>query len=277
VSAAVVDDELAQFLEVVFRTYHHDFRLYAIASLKRRLSVALIHFGASSLGELAARIERDSAAFTQLLRFLTVQVSDLFRDPSYFRAIRETVVPHLSTFPSLKVWVPGCATGEEAYSLAILLHEEGVLDRTLIYATDISPDALRTAADGIYHITRFTRFTSNYLIAGGKASLSEYYTARYSSVMFDGRLRKSILFSEHSLATDGAFAEVQLVSCRNVLIYFDRQLQNRAVGVLRDSLCDGGFLGLGNRESLAVTGHSAEFRDLVPEERIYERVQAPSD
>jgi len=268
----ISDGELAAFLEVVFRTYHYDFRLYAAASLKRRLAVALNHFGAPSVDGLARRIESDGFAFTQLLRFLTVQVSDLFRDPTYFRALRETVVPYLSTYPSLKIWVAGCATGEEAYSLAILLEEEGLLDRALIYATDIHPDSLRTAAEGIYDASRFTRFTANYLAAGGKASLSDYYMAHYSSALFDRRLRKSILFSDHSLATDSAFAEMQLVSCRNVLIYFDRELQNRAVGVLRDSLCHRGFLGLGNKESLRLTGHAAEFRDLVPEERIYQRL-----
>ena len=265
-------DELTAFLEVVYRTYHYDFRLYAVASLQRRLGVALNHFGEASLATLAARIEQDAGAFTQLLRFLTVQVSDLFRDPGYFRAIRETVVPYLDTYPSLKVWVAGCATGEEAYSLAILLAEEGLLERTLIYATDIHPASLRTASEGIYDAGRFTRFTANYLAAGGKASLSDYYMAHYSSALFDRRLRKAILFSDHSLATDSAFAEVQLVSCRNVLIYFDRELQSRAVGVLRDSLCHRGFLGLGNKESLRLTEHAAEFRELVPEERIYQRL-----
>lgn len=266
------DDELAAFLEVVFRTYHYDFRLYAAASLKRRLTVALNNFGVENLGALAVRIEHDAAVFTELLRFLTVQVSDLFRDPSYFRAIRETVVPYLGTYPSLKVWVAGCATGEEAYSLAILLAEEGLLERTLIYATDIHPDSLRAAAEGVYDAGRFPRFSANYLAAGGKASLSDYYMAHYSSALFDRQLRKSILFSDHSLATDSAFAEVQLVSCRNVLIYFDRALQDRAVGVLRDALCHRGFLGLGNKESLRLTAHAAEFRELVPDERVYQRL-----
>lgn len=270
--APASDYELADFLEVVFRTYHYDFRLYAAASLKRRLTVALTQFGEPNLAALGARIQQDGAAFTQLLRFLTVQVSDLFRDPSYFRAIRETVVPYLDTYPSLKVWVAGCATGEEAYSLAILFAEEGLLDRTLIYATDIHPESLRTASEGMYDIGRFTRFTANYQAAGGKASLSDYYMAHYSSALFDRRLRKAILFSDHSLATDSAFAEMQLVSCRNVLIYFDRALQQRAVGVLRDSLCHRGFLGLGNKESLRLTGHAAEFRELLPEERIYQRL-----
>ena len=272
VPAVMGDDELAAFLEAVFRTYHYDFRRYATASLKRRLAVALTHFGDAGLGALATRVQHDAGAFTQLLRYLTVQVSDLFRDPNYFRALREMVVPYLDTYPSLKVWVAGCATGEEAYSLAILLAEEGLLDRTLIYATDIHSDSLRTATEGIYDISRFARFSANYLAAGGKGSLADYYVAHYSSALFDRRLRKAILFSDHSLATDTAFAEVQLVSCRNVLIYFDRPLQDRAVGVLRDALCHRGFLGLGNKESLRLTAHAPEFREFVPDERIYQRL-----
>jgi chemotaxis protein methyltransferase CheR len=266
------DGELTHLLDAVFRRYHYDFRSYAPASLKRRLAVALTWFGVEGLDALEARVVEDAEAFTRLLRFLTVQVSDLFRDPAYFRAIRRTVVPYLETYPSLKVWVAGCATGEEAYSLAILLEEEGLLERTLIYGTDIHPESLRTAAEGIYAVDRFSRFSANYLAAGGKASLSDYYTASYDSAVFERRLRKAILFSDHSLATDSAFAEVQLVSCRNVLIYFDRTLQDRAVGLLRDSLCHRGFLGLGNKESLRLSVHAPEFRELVAEERLYQRL-----
>ena len=236
------------------------------------MAVALTRFGDADLPALEARVVRDATAFTELLRYLTVQVSDLFRDPAYFRAIREHVVPYLGTYPSLKVWVAGCATGEEAYSLAILLEEEGLLERTLIYATDIHPDSLRKAAEGIYDVERFSGFSANYLAAGGKASLSDYYTARYSSAVFERRLRKAILFSDHSLATDSAFAEAQLVSCRNVLIYFDRVLQDRAIGVLRDSLCRRGFLGLGAKESLRLSAHAPEFRELVADERLYQRL-----
>ncbi|HVX96632.1 MAG TPA: CheR family methyltransferase [Polyangia bacterium] len=270
--AASDDGALERLLAAVFRTYHYDFRSYALASLRRRLAAALSHFGAATLGALEARVVQDPAAFTELLRYLTVQVSDLFRDPTYFRAIRERVVPYLDTYPSLKVWVAGCATGEEAYSLAILLDEAGLLDRTLIYATDIHPESLRRASEGIYDLDRFPRFSANYLAAGGTRSLADYYTAQYSSALFERRLRSAILFSDHSLATDSAFAEVQLVSCRNVLIYFDRALQDRALGVLRDALCRRGFLGLGAKESLRFSSHAPAFREVVAEERIYQRL-----
>jgi len=232
---------------------------------------ALSHFGCETISRLQERVLREPKLFSDLLRFLTVQVSDLFRDPNYYRSLRERVVPYLRTYPSLKVWVAGCSTGEEAYSLAILLAEEGLLDRTLIYATDINPESLRAAEAGIYDVERFKQFSGNYLAAGGRASLSNYYTARYSSAVFDRTLKKAILFSDHSLATDSAFAEVQLASCRNVLIYFERELQDRAVGVLRDSLCRKGFLGLGLKETLRFSAHSSAFVEFAGEDRIYQR------
>lgn len=268
----IPDRELDSLLDAVYRQYHYDFRSYAAASLKRRLVAALGYFQCASVAALERQMRDDARTFTELLRYLTVQVSDLFRDPAYFRAIRESVVPYLQTYPSLKLWVAGCASGEEAYSLAILLHEEELLERTQIYATDINPESLRLAEDGVYAVDRFARFSENYLAAGGKASLSDYYTARYGSALLDRRLKKAILFSDHSLATDSVFAEVQLVSCRNVLIYFDRQLQERAVGLLREALCRRGFLGLGSKETLRFSVHAPAFREAVAEHRIYQKL-----
>lgn len=259
-------------LEAIYRRYHYDFRDYASASVERRIQAALVHFGCASVAELQEQVLAEQARFNELLRFLTVQVSDLFRDPSYFRCIREDVVPYLRTYPSLRVWVAGCANGEEAYSLAIVLAEEGLLDRAMIYATDISPESLRIAEEGVYDLARFAKFSAAYHEAGGRASLSDYYVAGYSSAMFDRSLRQAILFSDHSLATDSAFAEMQLVSCRNVLIYFERALQDRAIGVLRDSLCRKGFLGLGNRETLRFSAHAAAFIEVSADERIYQRL-----
>lgn len=266
------DLELGLLLDAVFQKYHYDFRSYSRASLKRRVTAALAHFGCGTISRLQDRVLHEPTMFTDSLRFLTVQVSDLFRDPSYFRSLREKVVPYLRTYPSLKVWVAGCATGEEAYSLAIVLAEERLLDRTLIYATDINPDCLRVAEEGIYDMDRFARFSEAYRLAGGRGSLSDYYTARYSSAVLDRTLKKSIHFSDHSLATDSVFAGVELVSCRNVLIYFERDLQDRAVGVLRDSLCRKGFLGLGLKETLRFSKHTGAFTAFVPEDRIYQRV-----
>jgi chemotaxis protein methyltransferase CheR len=271
-STSDADFELRLLLDAIFHKYCYDFRSYAGASLKRRLVAALSHFGCETISQLQDRVLREPKLFTELLGYLTVQVSDMFRDPSYFKALREKVVPYLRTYPSIKVWVAGCATGEEAYSLAILLAEEGLLDRTLIYATDINPDCLRVAEDGVYEVERFARFSSNYLEAGGRASLSEYYSASSASAVLERALKKSILFSDHSLATDSAFAEMQLISCRNVLIYFERELQDRAIGVLSESLVRRGFLGLGMKETLRFSAHHTTFNELAADERIYQKL-----
>jgi chemotaxis protein methyltransferase CheR len=266
------DPDLARLLDGIYRTYHYDFRSYAEASLLRRMSSALVHFKLPSVARLTDRVLADPAMFTELLRFLTVQVSDMFRDPIYFKALRELVVPYLRTYASLKIWVAGCATGEEAYSLAIVLAEEGLLDRSMIYATDINPDSLRVAEAGVYTTERLAKFSENHRLGGGKASLAEYYSAAYGNAVFDRALKKRIVFSDHSLATDSAFAEVQLASCRNVLIYFERDLQERAIGVMRESICRKGFLGLGIKETLRFTRHAPTFVEIAPEARIFQKL-----
>ena len=265
------DIELRLLLEAVYLRYQQDFRHYALASLRRRVRQAMERYDCGSVSELQGRILHDPQVFAGMMQYLTVQVSEMFRDPAYFRALREKVVPLLRTYAFAKVWVAGCSTGEEAWSLAILLHEEGLLARTLIYATDINPDALRVAEAGVYAIDRIAGFSTNYLQAGGRASLAEYYTAAYGNAVLDKRLRSQIVFSDHSLATDTVFSEVELVSCRNVLIYFDRDLQSRAVGLFHDSLSPRGFLGIGSRESLRFTRHGEKFEEFVAAERIYRK------
>ncbi len=210
-------------------------------------------------------------SFTRLLQFLTVGVSDMFRDPSFFRVLREQVVPELRTYPSIRIWIAGCSTGEELYSFAILLREEGLLDRSTLYATDINPKRCTRPNKACTRSRRLQAFTENHRLSGGSCSLSEYYTAAYGSAAFDRTLRKNVVFSDHSLATDSVFAEVQLVSCRNVLIYFDRSLQDRALGLMKDSLCRRGFLGLGSKESLLFSQHASAFRDFIPSERWFQR------
>jgi chemotaxis protein methyltransferase CheR len=265
------DIELHLLLEGIYLRYQHDFRQYATASLRRRLSTALTRFGVATLSGLQERVLRDATAFQELLPFLTVQVSEMFRDPPFFRALREEVVPWLRTFPSLKVWVAGCGNGEEVYALAVLLREEGLLDRTLVYATDVSPQALEAAQAGIYDLERFATFSKNYLAAGGRASLSDYYTAAYGAAALDRSLRANIVFTDHSLATDNVFAEVQLVTCRNVLIYFKPELQERSIGLFRESLCHKGFLGLGAGETLRFSTYAQDFEPVLPAVRIYRR------
>jgi chemotaxis protein methyltransferase CheR len=264
--------ELELLLEAIFRKYHYDFRGYSQASIKRRLAQAQQRFGLATLSKLQEAVLHDPAMLPELLNYLTVQVSEMFRDPSFFKALRERVVPILRTYPSLKVWVAGCSAGEELYSLAILFREEGLESRTIFYATDINAMALDKARAGVYEIDRLPVFTENHQRSGGKTSLSEYYTAAYSNVAFDKTLRDRAVFSDHSLVTDSVFAEVHLISCRNVLIYFDRSLQDRAIGLFKDSLVRKGFLALGAKESLRFSAHDTAFLDFVPEERIYQRI-----
>jgi chemotaxis protein methyltransferase CheR len=265
------DIELQLLVDAVFLKYQYDFRGYAHASLKRRMTAAMGRFGCDTLSRLQDRVLHEPGLFRQLLDYLTVQVSDMFRDPSYFKSLREQVVPLLRTYPSLKVWVAGCSAGEEAYSLAILLDEEGLLDRTLIYATDINTAALERAEAGVYEIDRIAGFTANHGRSGARGSLSDYYTAAYGRAVFDKTLKRHIVFSDHSLATDSVFAEVQLVSCRNVLIYFNRPLQDRALGLFHEALCRKGFLGLGAKESLRFSAQANRFDELVRVDRIYQK------
>jgi chemotaxis protein methyltransferase CheR len=263
--------ELRLLLEAVFRKHHHDFRGYSPASLKRRLMQAKDHFGCASLSELQHRVLHEPGVISRLLPFLTVQVSDMFRDPTYFRSLREKVIPHLRTYPSLKVWVAGCSAGEELYSLVILFREEGLESRTIFYATDINTEALKKAEAGVYDLDRIALFTENHRRSGGKSSLSDYYTAAYGRAMFDKSLRERAVFSDHSLVSDAVFSETHLVSCRNVLIYFNRELQDRAVGLFSDSLVRKGFLGLGSRESLRFSTRFRDFEDFDHPERIYQK------
>lgn len=267
----VEDLEIDLLLEALFQRYHYDFRNYARASIKRRLLQAREQLGFPSFSALQDGLLHEPAMLGRLLGYLTVQVSEMFRDPSYFRALREKVIPHLRTYPSLKVWVAGCSNGEELYSLAILFREEGLEARTIFYATDINPAALQAAQAGVYPLDQLRKFTANHQKSGGRSSLSDYYTADYGRAIFDKSLRRQVVFSDHSLVTDAVFGEMHLISCRNVLIYFDRKLQDRAIGLFKDSLARKGFLGLGSKESLRFSTHADAFAEFDREEKIYQR------
>src|SRR5262245_14304241 len=265
------DIEMKLLLEAIHEKYHYDFRGYSPSSIKRRLTLARDRFDCRSFSMLQDKVLHEPEVAPELLEMLTVQVSEMFRDPSYFRALREKVIPHLKTYPSLKVWVAGCGAGEELYSLAILFREEGLEARTLFYGTDINTSALRKAEAGVYETERIPLFTRNHQRSGGRSSLSDYYTAAYGAAVFDKTLRSRAVFSDHSLVSDAVFAETQLVSCRNVLIYFNRELQDRAVGLFKDSLARKAFLGLGAKESLSFSRHAEAFSEFVGEERIYRK------
>ena len=270
-TTAVEDIELDLLLEAIYRKSHYDFRGYSHASLARRMEQARQHFGCESLSMLQHRVLHQPSIFRELLNFLTVQVSEFFRDPAYYRFLREQVIPHLKTYPSLKVWVAGCSDGEELYSLAILFREEGLESRTIFYATDINPAALRKAEAGVYALDRIAQFTRNHRASGARTSLSDYYTAAYGAAAFDRSLRAHTVFSEHSLVSDQVFAEVHLVTCRNVLIYFDKELQDRAITLFDQSLVRGGFLGLGMQETLAFSSQQDRFDVFGRDEKIYRK------
>ncbi|MDQ7970054.1 MAG: CheR family methyltransferase [Oxalicibacterium faecigallinarum] len=270
--ASSIDIEIRLLIEAIYLKYSYDFRNYSGASQKRRVLHALPHLQCSTISELQARVLHDPTAFMQLLQFLTIPVSEMFRDPLYFLSLRQQVVPFLKTYPSLKIWVAGCSTGEEIYSMAIMLKEEGLLDRSLIYATDINPVSLEKARKGVFPLEKMRAYTANYQQAGGKASFSDYYTAGYEAALFDKSLCENVSFADHSLATDAVFSETHLVCCRNVLIYFNRHLQERALGLFHDSLCHRGFLGLGSKESIDFSDYATRFEPLDKTQRIYRKL-----
>lgn len=266
-----IDIELKLLIEAIYLKYSYDFRDYAGASQKRRIVHALRQLHCESISELQAKILHDPDAFAALLQYLTIPTTEMFRDPEYFLALREHVVPFLKTYPSLKIWIAGCSTGEELYSMAILLKEEGLLDRSIIYATDINLHSLEKAKKGIFSLERVRGYTANYQAAGGKQSFSDYYTAAYDGALFDRTLCENVSFADHSLATDSVFSETQLICCRNVMIYFNHVLQERALGLFHESLCHRGFLGLGSKESIEFSGHANAFEPLVKAQRIYRK------
>ncbi|MPZ46844.1 MAG: protein-glutamate O-methyltransferase CheR [Betaproteobacteria bacterium] len=266
------DYELGLLLDAIYHRYQHDFRHYAVASLRRRVRQAMQRFGCRSVSQLQDRVLHEPDVFAQTLEYLTVQVSEIFRDPGYFQALRSELVPFLKTYPSIKAWVAGCSAGEEVISIAILLHEERLLERSLIYATDINPRAIGAAKAGMYPIDRVAQFSQNYLAAGGTRSLSDYYHAAYGSAIFDRALRQRVLYADHSLATDAVFSEVHFVSCRNVLIYFDRELQDRSLTLFRDALVHRGYLGLGSRENLHFSSLAPSFAEVPGGQRIYRKL-----
>lgn len=263
--------ELDLFLEAIFRRYGYDFRNYARASVRRRVAQTLSRAGVDGAAEAIPRLLRDDALFNDFLKDMSVTVTDMFRDPWFYAAFREKVIAHLYTYPLVKIWHAGCATGEEVYSMAIVLKEEGLYDKTQIYATDYNNESLDRARESIYPLAQVKQFTQNYNLTGAKASLSDYYHAKYGAARFADHLSKRITFANHNLVTDGVFSEVNVVICRNVLIYFDRHLKNRVLSLFRDSLCHRGFLCLGSKESLKFSCIAEEFETVSAKERIFRK------
>ena len=267
--------EIDLLLEAVYRRWGYDFRSYARASIERRTRQFLSGAGCASVSEMIPKVMHDTEFFSRLARYFSIHVTEMFRDPLVYRAVREKVVPLLRTWPHFKVWHAGCATGEEVYSLAIVLKEEGVYDRATIYATDFNDEVLERAREGVYEMDKLQEATRNYQQAGGKASFSEYYHACYDAAAMDPALKERIVFSSHNLASDSAFGEMHLVFCRNVLIYFNRELQNRALGLFTQSLVHGGFLCLGTKEDLQFTDVSSRYDVVDGKARIYKKKDVP--
>jgi chemotaxis protein methyltransferase CheR len=268
------DIELRMLIEAVYSRYNYDFRDYTSASQKRRVLHALRAMNCDSISALQARVLHDPAAFSQLLQYLTIPVTEMFRDPSLFAALREQVIPFLKTYPSLKIWIAGCSTGQEVYSMAILLREEGLLERAILYATDINAESLEVARRGVFPLEQMQLYTENYQNAGGKRAFSDYYTAAYGGALFDKSLLENVTFADHSLSTDSVFSETHLISCRNVMIYFNKRLQDRVFGLFHESLCHRGFLALGSKESIDFSSYAGQFEPLVKRERLYRKLGA---
>lgn len=265
--------ETELLLEAIFRKYGYDFRNYSRASLKRRISNILTSSKMENLAAMQHKILYDKKFFDSVLLDLTVNVTEMFRDPTFYRALREKVIPVLRTYPFIKIWHAGCATGEEVYSMAILLHEEGLLSKTVLYATDIDDKVLKIAREGIYPLNRIKEYTQNYQKADGSGYFSDYYTAKFEAAIMDSSLKKNIVFSQHNLVTDGIFGEMNLVICRNVLIYFDRDLQNRVLQLFHDSLTRKGILCLGSKETIKFSTVKDLFTEYDGKEKIYKRIK----
>lgn len=263
--------EIDLLLEALWRKYGYDFRDYSRASIERRVMHRLSLSEYGNILELTHNLIEDRSAFETFLEDLSINVTEMFRDPFFYRTFRQKLIPYLKTHPFLRIWVPGCATGEEVYSIAIILKEEGLYDRSQIYATDFNEAVLQKAKEGIYSLDHIKKYTSNYQEAGGVTSFSDYYTARYNSVIFNSSLKSNIVFAAHNLAADKVFNEMQLISCRNVLIYFNKDLKNRVFELFYDSLCHSGILCLGTKESLRFSGHEDRYEEFAKDEKMYRK------
>jgi chemotaxis protein methyltransferase CheR len=264
--------ELSLLLEGVFRQYGFDFREYAPASLRRRVWRRVYAEGLSTISALQNRLLHDPACMERLLLDLSINVTSMFRDPGFYSAFRQKVVPMLRTYPFTRVWIAGCSTGEEVYSIAILLEEEGLYDRTRIYATDINEAVVGRARAGVFPLDKMREYTQNYINAGGSRAFSEYYLAKYDGAQFQRSLVDNVVFAQHNLVSDRSFNEFNVIVCRNVMIYFDRALQERVHRLFYESLVTFGVLGLGQRESIRQSPHEDRYEELDPAEKLYRKV-----
>lgn len=269
----VEEIEVSLLLEAIFRRYGFDFREYAPASLKRRLWRRAHGEGLETISALQSRVLHDPACMERLLLDLSISVTTMFRDPSFYTAFRKKVVPLLKTYPFSRIWIAGCSTGEEVYSLAIVLDEEGLLERTRLYATDINEAVLERARLGVFPLEKMQEYTQNYLLAGGTRAFSEYYVANYDGAAFDRQLVEKAVFAQHNLVSDRGFNEFHAILCRNVMIYFDRSLQRRVFQLFHDSLIRFGVLALGHKETIRYSGFEDRYEELDGVEKLWKKTK----
>lgn len=265
------DIETYLFIEALKMKYGYNFSNYSRAHIKRRIKYRLSKCGIDNIMELTHKVLESEAFFKEVLLDFSINVTEMFRDPIFFKYLRESIIPIMESYPQIKIWHAGCSSGEEVYSMAILLKECGLYDRCQIYATDFNEKIIQKAKDGIYPIEAIKEYTKNYILTGGINSFSDYYIAKYDNAILDQGLKKNITFAEHNLVTDGSFGEMNLILCRNVLIYFDRTLQNRVDKLFSDSLIKGGYLCLGPKETLVFSDVIEKFDTMNEEFKIYRK------
>jgi chemotaxis protein methyltransferase CheR len=266
------DENVEMILNDIVSSYGYDFTNYSRASLKRRVSRLISNDRFTSFAEFRFRVKSDKEYFNHFVEEITVNVTEMFRDVTFYKTLREQVLPVLATRPMIRIWHAGCSTGEEVYSMAILLHEANLLKKSLLYATDINPSVLKNVRDGIFPMSQMKQYSENYILSGGKRDFSSYYTAQYNSAKFDDLLAGRIVLSTHNLVSDGSFNEFQLIMCRNVMIYFDKPLQDRVLQLFYDSLEMLGYLGLGSKETLKFTEVHSKFRQVENKEKIWRKI-----
>ncbi|WP_241558836.1 CheR family methyltransferase [Oceanobacillus halophilus] len=265
--------EIELFLKGIYEWYGYDYRNYAYQSIRRRIWHRVYDENLSGILALLDKVLHDTECLNRLIADFSINVTEMFRDPKFFLEFRENVVPLLRTYPSIRIWHAGCATGEEVYSMAILLHEEGLYNRAKIYATDINQNVLKTAKKGLFPIENMKKYTSNYLQSGGKLAFSEYYTVTKNGVQFHPFLSKNILFAQHNLVTDRSFNEFHVIFCRNVLIYFNKELQMNVHELFYESLCRFGVLGLGDKETIAYTDKSDCYDEISTNQKLFQKTK----
>lgn len=265
------EQEILLLLQAVYQKYGYDFRQYSQAHIRRRITNRMAMSGLEDISQMQFKVLNDETFASELLQDLSITVTEMFRDPGFYRSLRENVIPVLKTYPFIKIWHAGCSTGEEAYSMAIIMQEEGLYDRTTIYATDFNQRALNRAKEGIFSNAMIKEYTTNYQLSGGIESFSNYYTSNYDSVIMNQSLKKNMVWANHNLVTDSVFAEVHMVLCRNVLIYFDNNLQNKVQKIFYNSLINGGVLCLGSKESIRFTDLHDKYTELDKKQRIFKK------